>query len=124
MRYLVLAAAAMVAGCSGTAPRGEIPREAGGLRSGDEVELFGEDEVSMWSHETRLLFPAGTHAYVIDTDDGNPQPDRLIQVQVSQQYPGRLHWNGYCRRDQLKLVHRSDEDKPAQPKEVHIDPRR
>jgi hypothetical protein len=102
VRYLVLATAAMVAGCAGTAPREEIPREAGGLRSGDEVELFGEDEVCMWSERpTRLLFPAGTHAYVIGPDDGDPRPDRLVRVQVSEHYPGRLTWTGSCRRDQL-----------------------
>jgi hypothetical protein len=128
VRYLVLAAAAMVAGCAGTAPREEIPREAGGLRSGDEVELFGEDEVCMWSDRpTRLLFPAGTHAYVIGPDDGNPRPDRLVRVQVSEHNPGRLTWTGSCRRDQLRLVRRrSGEDMPAntgQPEEIHIHPR-
>jgi hypothetical protein len=128
VRYLVLAAAATVAGCVGTAPREEIPREAGGLRSGDEVELFGEDEVCMWSDRpTRLLFPAGTHAYVIGPDDGDPRPDRLVRVQVSEHYPDRLTWTGSCRRDQLKLVRgRSGEDMPAntgQPQEIHIDPR-
>jgi hypothetical protein len=125
----VRAATAMVAGCAGTAPREEIPREAGGLRTGDEVELFGADEVRMiqpgTDPPTQLLFPAGTHAYVIDRDDGDPKPNRLIQVQVSERYPGRLHWNGYCRRDQLKLVRvrYEDEPKPAPPKEIHIHPR-
>jgi hypothetical protein len=130
VRYLVLAAAAMVAGCAGTAPREEIPREAGGLRSGDEVELFGEDEVGMWSGGStpkRLLFPAGTHAYVIDRDDGDPRLDRLVRVQVSEHYPHRNTWSGFCRRDQLKLVRRrSGEDMPAntgQPEEIHIHPR-
>jgi hypothetical protein len=135
VRYLVLAAAAilaaaaMVDGCAGTAPRKEIPREAGGLRSGDEVELFGKDEVCMWSGGStprRLLFPAGTHAYVIGPDDGDPRPDRLVEVQVSEHYPSRNYWNGSCRRDQLKLVRRSDADMPAntgQPEEIHIDPR-
>jgi hypothetical protein len=132
VRYLVLAAAAMVAGCAGTAPREEIPREAGGLRLGDEVELFGKDEVGLWSvgsggKATRLLFPTGTHAYVVDRDDGDPRPDRLVRVQVSEHYPGRNTWSGSCRRDQLKLVrHRSGEDMPAntgQPEEIHIHPR-
>lgn len=126
MRYLVLAVAAMVAGCDGTAPRKEIPREAGGLRSGDEVELVGADEIAMYQDgPTRLLFPAGTHAYVIDRDDGEPKPDRLIRVQVAERYPGRLHWSGSCRRDQMKLVRvrYEDEPKPAPPKEIHIHPR-
>jgi hypothetical protein len=128
VRYLVLAAAAMVAGCAGTAPREEIPREAGGLRSGDEVELFGEDEVCMWSDRpTRLLFPAGTHASVIGPGDGDPRPDRLVRVQVSEHYPGSLDLDRQLppRPAQLKLVRRrSREDMPAntgQPEEIHID---
>jgi hypothetical protein len=131
VRYLVLAAAAMVAGCAETDPPEEIPREAGGLRSGDEVELFGADEVGLWSlgsggKVTRLLFPTGTHAYVVGRDDGDPRPDRLVRVQVSERYPGRLTWTGSCRRDQPKLVRRrSGEDMPAntgQPEEIHIRP--
>jgi hypothetical protein len=125
VRYLVLAAAAMVAGCAGTAPREEIPREAGGLRSGDEVELIGADEIRLFQPgPDRLYFPRGTHAFVIDRDDGEPRPDRLVQVQVSEHYPGRLTWSGGCRRDQLKLVKVRYEDLPKEPpQDIHIRPR-